>query len=154
MRDRDFMRGKPVTYTGDKKARMAAKTNKNLVWKPASGSLTGPTATGNVSRVGANRTALRSEELRYDVTTPSRWDGDVGSRAVTSQTRSFRSLDPSDDPGVMLLGSEVDSPGGSGLGSLGSLVGEDHQIHAQHALGHLEGPDEDPEEESSGSMLR
>lgn len=35
MRDRDFMpnmeRGKPATYTGDKKAKMAAKTNKKWV---------------------------------------------------------------------------------------------------------------------------
>ncbi|XP_058471399.1 uncharacterized protein LOC131444777 [Solea solea] len=68
MRDRDFMpnmeRGKPATYTGDKKAKMAAKTNKkwvrlatvfayvlsvslaaiilaiyySLIWKPTSGS--------------------------------------------------------------------------------------------------------------------
>uniref|UniRef100_A0A3P9LPX7 InaF motif containing 2 n=1 Tax=Oryzias latipes TaxID=8090 RepID=A0A3P9LPX7_ORYLA len=68
MRERDFMpnmeRGKPATYTGDKKAKMAAKTNKkwvrlatvfayvlsvslaaiilaiyySLIWKPTSGS--------------------------------------------------------------------------------------------------------------------
>ncbi|CAI5696892.1 unnamed protein product [Oreochromis niloticus] len=35
MRERDFMpnmeRGKPATYTGDKKAKMAAKTNKKWV---------------------------------------------------------------------------------------------------------------------------
>ena len=35
MKDRDFMpnmeRGKPATYTGDKKAKMAAKTNKKWV---------------------------------------------------------------------------------------------------------------------------
>ncbi|XP_056112200.1 uncharacterized protein zgc:153157 [Rhinichthys klamathensis goyatoka] len=45
MRERDFMpnieRGKPATYTGDKKAKMAAKTNKNLIWKPTSASVSG-----------------------------------------------------------------------------------------------------------------
>ncbi|KAI7799827.1 uncharacterized protein zgc:153157 [Triplophysa rosa] len=71
MRERDFMpnmeRGKPATYTGDKKAKMAAKTNKkwvrlatvfayvlsvslaavilaiyySLIWKPTSGSSSG-----------------------------------------------------------------------------------------------------------------
>ncbi|KAJ8269923.1 hypothetical protein GJAV_G00108310 [Gymnothorax javanicus] len=71
MRERDFMpnmeRGKPATYTGDKKAKMAAKTNKkwvrlatvfayvlsvsmaaiilaiyySLIWKPASGASSG-----------------------------------------------------------------------------------------------------------------
>ncbi|XP_059368744.1 uncharacterized protein LOC132106774 [Carassius carassius] len=71
MRERDFMpnmeRGKPATYTGDKKAKMAAKTNKkwvrlatvfayvlsvslaaiilaiyySLIWKPTSASLSG-----------------------------------------------------------------------------------------------------------------
>uniref|UniRef100_A0A8C5N8T7 InaF motif containing 2 n=1 Tax=Gouania willdenowi TaxID=441366 RepID=A0A8C5N8T7_GOUWI len=72
MRERDFMpnmeRGKPATYTGDKKAKMAAKTNKkwvrlatvfayvlsvslaaiilaiyySLIWKPTSASSSAP----------------------------------------------------------------------------------------------------------------
>lgn len=79
MRERDFMpnmeRGKPATYTGDKKAKMAAKTNKkwvrlatvfayvlsvslaaiilaiyySLIWKPTSGSSGKPVAPDEVT---------------------------------------------------------------------------------------------------------
>uniref|UniRef100_A0AAY5KTS6 InaF motif containing 2 n=1 Tax=Esox lucius TaxID=8010 RepID=A0AAY5KTS6_ESOLU len=88
MRDRDFMpnmeRGKPATYTGDKKAKMAAKTNKkwvrlatvfayvlsvslaavilaiyySLIWKPTSASHSSPSSVTEcaVSTVAGNTT--------------------------------------------------------------------------------------------------
>ncbi|XP_049596308.1 uncharacterized protein zgc:153157 isoform X2 [Syngnathus scovelli] len=65
MRERDFMpnmeRGKPATYTGDKKAKMAAKTNKNLIWKPTSASSSASAAKPGVTVPPANITANVSE---------------------------------------------------------------------------------------------
>ncbi|XP_061699965.1 putative transmembrane protein INAFM2 isoform X3 [Syngnathoides biaculeatus] len=66
MRERDFMpnmeRGKPATYTGDKKAKMAAKTNKNLIWKPTSASSAGkPGTPEGVTAMPANISANASE---------------------------------------------------------------------------------------------
>ncbi|XP_056867997.1 uncharacterized protein LOC130513295 [Takifugu flavidus] len=94
MRERDFMpnmeRGKPATYTGDKKAKMAAKTNKNLIWKPTTASSSSgkpgvpeevsPTANisantptgGNVSEW--NSTQTRMLPLNAQVTTPNSQD--------------------------------------------------------------------------------
>lgn len=87
MRDRDFMpnmeRGKPATYTGDKKAKMAAKTNKkwvrlatvfayvlsvslaaiilaiyySLIWKPTSAASSSFASPNAVTVVAANTTA-------------------------------------------------------------------------------------------------
>ncbi|XP_077394948.1 uncharacterized protein LOC144031552 [Festucalex cinctus] len=91
MRERDFMpnmeRGKPATYTGDKKAKMAAKTNKkwvrlatvfayvlsvslaaiilaiyySLIWKPTSASSSASAAKPAVTAAPANVTANASE---------------------------------------------------------------------------------------------
>ncbi|XP_049596306.1 uncharacterized protein zgc:153157 isoform X1 [Syngnathus scovelli] len=91
MRERDFMpnmeRGKPATYTGDKKAKMAAKTNKkwvrlatvfayvlsvslaaiilaiyySLIWKPTSASSSASAAKPGVTVPPANITANVSE---------------------------------------------------------------------------------------------
>ncbi|XP_061699964.1 putative transmembrane protein INAFM2 isoform X2 [Syngnathoides biaculeatus] len=92
MRERDFMpnmeRGKPATYTGDKKAKMAAKTNKkwvrlatvfayvlsvslaaiilaiyySLIWKPTSASSAGkPGTPEGVTAMPANISANASE---------------------------------------------------------------------------------------------
>uniref|UniRef100_A0A3Q2Z4M9 InaF motif containing 2 n=1 Tax=Hippocampus comes TaxID=109280 RepID=A0A3Q2Z4M9_HIPCM len=91
MRERDFMpnmeRGKPATYTGDKKAKMAAKTNKkwvrlatvfayvlsvslaaiilaiyySLIWKPTSASSNASAAKPGVTAPPANIAANVSE---------------------------------------------------------------------------------------------
>ncbi|XP_051942425.1 putative transmembrane protein INAFM2 [Hippocampus zosterae] len=91
MRERDFMpnmeRGKPATYTGDKKAKMAAKTNKkwvrlatvfayvlsvslaaiilaiyySLIWKPTSASSNASAAKPGVTAPPANLAANVSE---------------------------------------------------------------------------------------------
>ncbi|XP_077434080.1 uncharacterized protein LOC144059100 [Vanacampus margaritifer] len=91
MRERDFMpnmeRGKPATYTGDKKAKMAAKTNKkwvrlatvfayvlsvslaaiilaiyySLIWKPTSSSSSASAGKPGVTAPPANVTANASE---------------------------------------------------------------------------------------------
>nr|XP_020470241.1 putative transmembrane protein INAFM2 [Monopterus albus] len=94
MRERDFMpnmeRGKPATYTGDKKAKMAAKTNKkwvrlatvfayvlsvslaaiilaiyySLIWKPTSSSVGKPggvTPTPNISVTNVSTSSNVSE---------------------------------------------------------------------------------------------
>uniref|UniRef100_A0AAZ3SBV3 Transmembrane protein INAFM2 n=1 Tax=Oncorhynchus tshawytscha TaxID=74940 RepID=A0AAZ3SBV3_ONCTS len=100
MRDRDFMpnveRGKPATYTGDKKAKMAAKTNKkwvrlatvfayvlsvslgaiilaiyyNLIWKPTSASSSSSFSRPNaVTPVTANTTNNTTSVPNYTIHT-------------------------------------------------------------------------------------
>ncbi|XP_071354857.1 uncharacterized protein [Trachinotus anak] len=92
MRERDFMpnmeRGKPATYTGDKKAKMAAKTNKkwvrlatvfayvlsvslaaiilaiyySLIWKPTSGS-------SSLGKPGVPEEVTPTANISADITT-------------------------------------------------------------------------------------
>ncbi|XP_061823970.2 uncharacterized protein [Nerophis lumbriciformis] len=104
MRERDFMpnmeRGKPATYTGDKKAKMAAKTNKkwvriatvfayvlsvslaaiilaiyySLIWKPTSASsLSKPTPPQGVTAPPANVSANASSS-GANSTNASEWN--------------------------------------------------------------------------------
>ncbi|KAM9551062.1 uncharacterized protein ACWYII_026388 [Salvelinus alpinus] len=101
MRDRDFMpnveRGKPATYTGDKKAKMAAKTNKkwvrlatvfayvlsvslaaiilaiyySLIWKPTSASSSSSSFSrpNSVTPVTANTTSNTTSVPNYTIHT-------------------------------------------------------------------------------------
>lgn len=116
MRDRDFMpsmeRGKPATYTGDKKAKMAAKTNKkwvrlatvfayvlsvslaaiilavyySLIWKPTSNSSStrpGPV----VTNMSPNMTSTVQNRSAHAVSAPTGGERVEGRSTVSAATR-------------------------------------------------------------------
>lgn len=116
MRERDFMpnmeRGKPATYTGDKKAKMAAKTNKkwvrlatvfayvlsvslaaiilaiyySLIWKPTSASVSGRS---DVSVTAAIMPINTSNIITSDIPTINKMNNTAPVSLRSTQTPTF-----------------------------------------------------------------